>query len=253
MTAERVAFAGGRGSTLVGDLWPGDPLAVVVLCHGFTGDRHEDGRFDRLAEALNGDGFSVLAFDFAGSGESDDAAVTVAAEVEDLKAALRFVRDRQAEQVAVVGLSLGALVAARAAADEEIDALVFWAPVTAAMPDPTVIYSREQLAELDRTGRITWGKDAGPRRHIVIDGAHLEERRIVDQRTLLAGVRVPVLILHGSRDDLVPLADSKKAIRLLPRGSRLKVIQGADHVFHGQLPKFIARTRRWLAERRDGP
>ncbi|MEX2554911.1 MAG: alpha/beta fold hydrolase [Actinomycetota bacterium] len=144
MTAERVEFRNARGLKLVGDLTPGGD-AAVVLCHGFTGDRHEDGRFDIAARALNKDGFTVLTFDFAGSGESDDLPITVAGEVEDLRAALAFVRDRGAEQVAVLGLSLGAEVAAHVAADEQIDALVFWAPVTAPSSDRTVWYSRVQL------------------------------------------------------------------------------------------------------------
>jgi pimeloyl-ACP methyl ester carboxylesterase len=245
VTAERVEFRNARGLKLVGDLSPGG-IAAVVLCHGFTGDRHEDGRFDILAQALNDDGFIVLAFDFGGSGESDDVPVTVAGEVDDLKAALAFVRDRGAEQVAVLGLSLGAEVAARVAADEQIEALVFWAPVTAPSSDPTVWFSREQLDELERTGLITWGKDAGLRRHVVIDGRHLDERRSLDRRALLGGIRTPVLIVHGSRDDLVPLEWSRTALPLLPAGSELRIVRGADHVFHKQLRRFIRPTRQWF-------
>lgn len=245
MTTERVEFRNARGLRLVGDLWPGGK-AAVVLCHGFTGDRHEDGRFDTLARALNDEAFTVLAFDFGGSGESDDVPITVAGEVDDLGAALAFIRDGGAEQVAVLGLSLGAEVAARVAAADQIDALVFWAPVTAPMADPTVWYSREQLDELERTGLITWGKDTGPRRHIVIDGRHLEERRSLDRQALLGGIRTPVLIVHGSRDDLVPLEWSRTAMPLLPAHSRLRVVRGADHVFHKYLPKFIRHTHHWL-------
>lgn len=252
MPAERVEFLNARGLRLVGDLWPGGK-AAVVLCHGFTGDRHEDGRFDHLARALNEDAFTVLAFDFAGSGESDDVPLSVDGEVADLRAALAFVRDRGADVVAVVGLSLGALVAGLVAREGQIDALVFWAPVTASMVDPTTWYSREQLEELQRTGLITWGKETGPRRHVVIDGRHLEERRAVDQGTVLAGIPVPVLIVHGARDDLVPVGDSRRALSLLPAGSRLKIVRGADHVFHKQLPRFVGHTRRWLHAWQDVP
>jgi pimeloyl-ACP methyl ester carboxylesterase len=245
VTDERVEFRNARGPNLVGDLSPGGD-ACVVLCHGFTGDRHEDGRFDITARALNEDGFTVLTFDFSGSGESDDLPITVAGEVEDLRAALAFVRDRGAQQVAVLGLSLGAEVAAHVAADEKIGALVFWAPVTAPSPDPTVWYSREQLDELERTGLITWGKDVGPRRHVVIDGRHLDERRSLDRRALLGGIRTPVLIVHGSRDDLVPLEWSRTALPLLPAGSELRIVRGAGHVFHKQLRRFIRPTRQWF-------
>jgi pimeloyl-ACP methyl ester carboxylesterase len=250
MSAERVAFLNARGLKLVGDLWSGGDHAVV-LCHGFTGDRHEDGRFDAVARELNDDGFTVLAFDFAGSGESDDVPLTVAGEVEDLRAALAYVRERGARDVGVLGLSLGALVAATAATVEQIGALVFWAPVTSAMSDPGVLYSREQLDERKRTGLITWSKDEGPRRHLVIGGRHLDERRSVDQRALLAPIDRPVLILHGSRDDFVPLEDSRAAVNLLPPGSRLRVVRGANHIFRRRLPTFIRHTRRWFRDWQD--
>lgn len=245
-----VWFRSPRGVRIVGDLWTGGP-STVVLAHGFTGDRHEGGRFDVTAEALNRDGLTVLAFDFAGSGESEDVPLTVGGETDDLRAALRFLRERGAGKIGVLGLSLGALVAARAR-DEGVRTMVFWAPVTAPMPDPTIWYSREQLEERDRTGLITWGTDAGPRRHVVIDGSHLEERRSLDQRELLSSVRCPVLILHGSRDELVPLEGSRAAVPLLPKGSTLKVVRGAGHVVTRQLPTFIRHTRRWFGRHLHG-
>ena len=244
MPAQRVEFRNASGLRLVGDLRPGGP-AAVVLAHGFTGDRHEEGRLAAAADALNADGYTVLGFDFAGSGESDDTPITSEGEVADMRAALAFVRERGAAAVGVLGLSLGALVAARAW-DPGVATMVFWAPVTDAMPRPEVWFSREQLDELARTGLITWGKDTGPRRHLIIDGRHLEERRTLDQRALLGALRCPILILHGARDDLVPVEGSRRALPLLPEGSRLKIVRGADHVFHRQLPVFIRHTRRWF-------
>ena len=250
MAPEPVAFESGRGLKLIGDRYPGGPSAIV-LCHGFTGDRHEEGRLDETARALNEDGFTVLTFDFGGSGESDDAPITIEGETEDLLAALAFTREQDAERVGILGLSYGAWVACRAAAVTPIDAFVFWAPFVTAVADPTVWYSNEQLDELDRTGLMTWGKDAGPRRHVVIAGRHLEEVRRLDQRALLGAITHPVLVLHGNKDDIVPLAASRKAMRLLPKGSKLRVVRGADHVFHAQLPTFIEHTRRWFRAWQD--
>jgi fermentation-respiration switch protein FrsA (DUF1100 family) len=80
----------------------------------------------------------------------------------------------------------------------------------------------------------------------VIDGRHLDERRSLDRRALLGGIRTPVLIVHGSRDDLVPLEWSRTALPLLPAGSELRIVRGADHVFHKQLRRFIRPTRQWF-------
>lgn len=250
MTVERVTFANARGLNLVGDLRARGPDAIVIA-HGFTGDRHEDGRLDRAAEALNSDGFTTLSFDFAGSGESDDAPITLSAEVEDLRTALAFVRGRGATRVGVLAFSLGALVTARVCATDVIDAAVFWSPVSAPMPEPTVWYSAEQIDELQRTGFITWGKDDGPRRHLVIDGAHLEERRHFDRASVMSAIQCPVLVLHGSRDEIVPAGDSRSLMSLLKPDSRLKVVRGAGHVYGARLGTFIRHTRRWFRAWQD--
>lgn len=250
MSPERVSFRNPRGLNLVGDLYPGGSSAIVVA-HGFTGDRHEDGRLDAAARALHRDGYTVVAFDFAGSGESDDDPVTIEGEADDMRGALSFLRDRGAGDVGVLGFSLGAVAAVRAAGDNA-RTMVFWAPVTASLARPENMYSWEQLHELERTGRITWGKDAGPRRDIVIDGRHLEERRSLDQAELLGRLRCPVLILHGSRDEIVPLDDSRSAATMLPPGSRLKVVRGAGHASNARLGAFIRLTRRWFRRRMPG-
>jgi putative redox protein len=47
------------------------------MVHGFGSDRHANGRFVCLADALANKGFSTLAFDLSGCGESDPAACTL--------------------------------------------------------------------------------------------------------------------------------------------------------------------------------
>ena len=250
MTDERVTFSNARGLTLVGDLRTGGPDSIVIA-HGFTGDRHEEGRLDRAAEALHADGFTTLNFDFAGSGESDDVPITLSGEAEDLRAALGFARERGAKRVGILAFSLGALVTAHVCATEPVDATVFWSPVSAPMPDPTVWYSREQLEELERTHFITWGKDTGPRRQLVIDGRHLDERRSFDRAAVIGAIKIPVLVLHGMRDEIVPCDDSRTLMPLLPNGSRLKVVRGIGHVYDKRLPTFLRHTRRWFRAWQD--
>jgi alpha-beta hydrolase superfamily lysophospholipase len=250
VTVERVTFANARGHALVGDLRPGGPDAIVIV-HGFTGDRHEDGRLDRAAEGLSADGFTTLTFDFAGSGESDDVPITLSGEVEDLRAALAFIRGRGARRVGVLAFSLGALVTARVCATDVIDAIVFWSPVSAPMPDPTLWYSPEQLDELERTGRISWGKDAGARRTLVIDGQHLEERRSFDRAAVMGAIPCPVLVLHGSRDEIVPVGDSRTLMALLKPGSRLKILRRTRHIYGARIRSFLRHTRRWFRAWQD--
>ncbi len=62
----------------------------VVLVHGITADRHEEGTFTVLAEKLETAGFHSIRFDFRGHGKSliQSGAMTVAGEMLDLKGGL---------------------------------------------------------------------------------------------------------------------------------------------------------------------
>ncbi len=51
----------------------------------------------------------------------------------------------------------------------------------------------------------------------------------------LQSPRCPWLIVHGSRDELVPLSALQDWNAALPRPGRLVVIDDAEHFFHGRL------------------
>ena len=50
----------------------GEELPLVVLCHGFTGNRQGDGHFAPLAEDLATHGIATVRLDFAGCGDSTE-------------------------------------------------------------------------------------------------------------------------------------------------------------------------------------
>ena len=90
-----------QGQNMIGTLTlpDGDPAAVVLLFHGFTGSRDElaipgteDGVFSRTARLLAVAGYASLRVDFIGSGDSDGdfADTTFEGQVADGLAALEF-------------------------------------------------------------------------------------------------------------------------------------------------------------------
>ncbi|MGM0767460.1 MAG: alpha/beta fold hydrolase [Pseudomonadota bacterium] len=108
---------------------------AVVLCYPFGQEymrAHKSVR--RLAINLAALGYSVLRFDYRGTGDSAGELDGVTSEhwVEDIGHAIQEVMDMAAvSQVALVGLRLGALVAARTAAtNPAVSRLVLWDPVT---------------------------------------------------------------------------------------------------------------------------
>ncbi len=61
-------------------------------------------------------------------------------------------------------------------------------------------------------------------------------------------VKVPTLIIHGSKDLSVPVEQSKRAAELIP-GSQLEIIEGADHlVYFTHYDEFMKITNKFLKE-----
>ena len=74
-------------------------------------------------------------------------------------------------------------------------------------------------------------------------------QRLADWQNASAGGVVPAstLIIHGEKDDTVPLADSFNWAR--PRNIPVAVVPGADHFFHLRLHIIKQIASRWLPAR----
>ncbi|MGC4116157.1 MAG: alpha/beta fold hydrolase [Myxococcales bacterium] len=104
------------GGTLKAELYGAlDGRAVVVYGHGYRESRR---RADRLAEALLREGFAVLAFDFAGSGDSTGLVTGAGAiESDDVPVVVQYLVEKRGvarAKIAYVGFSMGAAAGALA-------------------------------------------------------------------------------------------------------------------------------------------
>jgi pimeloyl-ACP methyl ester carboxylesterase len=110
-----------------------DAAAGVVICLGAPfGPALDQGRAARLGRRLAEAGVAVQRFHPRGSAPSDGdpAAVSFASLVDDAARALDLLRDRTGvERVGVVGVRLGALVAARLAQRDRSVPVAVWEPV----------------------------------------------------------------------------------------------------------------------------
>jgi uncharacterized protein len=123
--ARDVVFPATDGVRLSGWLVPGTNGAGVVLAHGSHGSRLDVRRHLRMLARA---GYAVLAFDARGHGTSAGRPNALGwAGDADVAGAVRFLRRRVAGSVAVLGLSMGAEEALRAAGEG--------APVAAVIAD----------------------------------------------------------------------------------------------------------------------
>ena len=244
---ERVTFRNSRNLSLVGHYYDARSGAAIVFSHGFASDKSSDGRFDRMAEALESDGYRVLTFDFSGCGESDDDVLDLSHQIDDLKCAISFVQSKGAESIGLHGHSLGGLVCLMTSSPD-VRAMVLTGALTDSMKyDWTSIYSAGQLHKLEVDGYLLTTDRSGRQRKIGRDILHEFDR--IDQKELLQSVKCPVLLIHGNDpndwEELELLKRSRKGIHMLPDQSRLEVIDGANHGFRGHYDHVIALTQEW--------
>ncbi len=224
---EKVSFENDRGLELVGNYWSSESNAGIVMSHGLTGDKNERGYFDKVAEELNNAGYNVLAFDFAGCGESDNEELRIDKQVNDLSVAIKYLESRGSDRVGLFGYSQGGLVSIRNYTDS-IDAMVLTSPVT----DSTPNYKQSVK---------------NPQKEIIIDEEIIKQKDSIDQDELLSGVKCTTLIIHGDQDEIVPLESSRNADRKL-KNSRLEIIEGLDHGYDTHLDEVTEKTVNWFEE-----
>jgi dipeptidyl aminopeptidase/acylaminoacyl peptidase len=209
----------------------------VLLLHGFTGSRIEDGRmFVALGRALAGAGMYALRFDFRGSGDSDGdfAEMTLESELADARAALRHLARTSGvdpDRVGILGVSLGSVVAQLIAAETRAAALVLWATIA----QPAEVFTDDKREQ------------AAARGYAASDEFY---RQVRDAQPLEALARYPgpLLCVHGEAD-YVPVGHARAAAATLGARATIHVVAGGDHTFGtvGRKQEAIEVSLRFLA------
>lgn len=100
----RITFQNPDGERLVGSLVAGESAKTVVLCHGFS-DHRDTPLMLSLAAHADAASLSSFRFDFSGNGDSEGTFEfgNYWKEVEDIRAAVRYLRNEDLEISGLVG------------------------------------------------------------------------------------------------------------------------------------------------------
>lgn len=235
---------GREGSPAQGSSFP-----AVLFLHGFTGTKVEPHRiFVKMARELAKSGIASLRFDFRGSGDSEGELqeMTILTEVADAHAALNFAFSQKGVngRMGVIALSLGAVVAASLSKHPRIDSLVLWAPSLYPYKKFLAMATQKDHTSLKQRGIIDHYAN-------IIGKPFIEHLATVNPLQDLEQYNGPVLILHGTNDEDVPLAEGKEyATFLSRRGNEVSFVpvDGSSHTFDSYEweSKVVAITKEWL-------
>lgn len=228
MKEEKIVFKNSEGLNLIGILnVPKEQTdTIIVLAHGFTSNKDRN-RYIEISKSLVKEGYAFLRFDFGGSGESDENEITVKNQIDDLKSAINFVKDKKYRKIGLIGESLGGLIVLSAYPDyqDKIKCIALVAPVTQ-RKTPTLYDDPKIKVEIEEKGFHLKHKDG---KIFKVPKEYIDERENINQEEILNKIKCPVLIIHGSEDNTIPVEHSNKAMEYLSENSKLEIIKGADH------------------------
>ena len=244
----KINFKNSNDLKIVGNYYVVDSDKIVILAHGFTNDKSSNGRFDQLSEKLNTAGYDALAIDFSGSGESDDAPLTIENQIDDLKQAVDFVVAKGYSKIAFFGNSFGS-VSCLMNYEDRINTMVLTGALTDKMHyEWDNYFSKAQMNSLEQNGYF-FTEDKRPHQ---ITCQTLKDYEIIDQEQLLTQVKCPILIIHGNNEEdleeLMLLERSRKGMKFLSKDSTLEIIEDGKHGFRSKWHEVIDLTIKWLDE-----
>jgi esterase/lipase len=220
----------------------------VILCHGFTGNKFEWGRFPKTANKLNEAGFDALIFDFSGSGENKREPILLSKQIHDLEDVYNWVRKQGYEWISILGLSFGGLTALLTNLTD-IKAYVFWAPAFY-MHESIKNYLSILFTSQDQSNKESVIlKLPNEKEGLLIDRNFADEIERIKVENYLKKLIKPTLILQGTADSSVKLESTRKAFTFLPKDDHHKLIElkNATHNFTGKhLTNLIELTTNWL-------
>lgn len=229
---EQIQFENDQGETLAGTLHrpeQGKASKGVVLGHCFTCTRHT-GILRRIAGELVDRGFLTLRFDFSGNGQSqgDFTDSTYSKQVSEMRTAMSLTAERGARWIALGGHSMGALIAFLTAVETgEVAAVCTLAGRLAGM-NAAEFLSPQQRRELRETGEVPF-RSRG--RELILTDRFFADAEQYDPIPALRDFRRPLLVVHGSEDEIIPVQEATRIHEIGGDNVTLEIIPGADHMF----------------------
>jgi uncharacterized protein len=200
---------------------------VVILSHGISSNKDRGAHAD-LERRLNEQDIATLRFDFSGHGESEGnfEDFTLSKAIEDIHSAVHFLTETDLEysRVGLFGSSFGALASLIAAADsEKVNFLVLKSP-------------------FPHYGFFDWKYKLGIASKLLLGGGSLDyaegcnlkssffrDFKKYDSYIAAENIRIPTFIVHGSKDEIAPIAHSHRLHYILRENGIMQEISGADH------------------------
>lgn len=230
-----ISFKNKKGIILRGSLHiPNNYDTAIIFCHGFPDSASgENGR--RLGETFEELNYLTLRFSFSGTplsdGKFEDKLMSQeSAEIGD---AIDFLTENYSfKKLVLLGHSTGAIdLSLYAHKDNRITKVILASPVADLKQAVHYDFTDEDINSFLKNGYVTYnapGRWVDKKR---LKKTFYDEFFTLDLSAALKKITQPTLIIHGEKDELVPINEARKVFSLLSCPKKLVIIKDADHSF----------------------
>lgn len=230
---------------------------VIVFVHGFAGNRHENGLFNRIAEYTTGEGFHSILYDWRGirPSQGEFHSTSLREHVDDFKGVVKWARKHFSDcgnTICGVGFSLGAAVMGLALKNERtiLNCAVYLSPAVRPSVSMWPRYA-DLLGEIREKG---WVEKPGT--SVLIGRKIIDSLRKTDLGDMAFDVGIPLLVCHGTNDDRISCKYSRDIANCRKdknKSSHFKYMEfeGASHSFKPESyhwAKLARDVTNWFSE-----
>ena len=221
-----------------------DKCPMVILMHGIFSSKNIV-PIPALARSLAKEGIASICFDFGGHWKSEGQMqqMTVGKEIEDALAMWEYAKSLPyVSKIGLLGHSQGGVVASMTAGilasrGESPAALVLVAPGSV-------------IQDACRNGRFFGAEfnTSDPPEYVKCFGImklgreYILSTQELDIYGTAQAYTGPVRLIHGSKDNIVPLSCSEKFVEAYTQESELIVVEGENHMITRRLRKVVAHA-----------
>ena len=228
---EKIYFKNSKGDRICGIL--SNPTAnkvkpVIILCHGFSSNKDSDTNI-RLEKIMNKNSISTFRFDFYGHGESEGEFedITISEAVDDILNAIKLLKEYKYIKIGLMGSSFGGISSIVASSkSNDLFVLALKSPVSNYEEIEVSRKTKEELKEWKTKGYIYYINGHGKK--LRLNYTFFEDFKDNNGYQSAKKIKIPTLIVHGGKDESVPLKQSRKIADLI-KDCQLEIIEGADH------------------------
>ena len=221
-----------------------DKCPMVILMHGIFSSKNIV-PIPALAKALSKEGIASICFDFGGHWKSEGQMqqMTVGKEIEDALAMWEYAKSLPyVSKIGLLGHSQGGVVASMTAG---ILASRGEAPAALVLVAPGSV-----IQDACKGGRFFGAEfnPADPPEYVKCFGImklgreYILSTQELDIYGTAQAYTGPVRLIHGSKDNIVPLSCSKRYVETYTQDAELIVVEGENHMITRRLRKVVAHA-----------